>query len=93
MESQKTSTKEGRQSDPIDDEEVEELYMDYDDQCPNCKLCVINEFYVKDYDNLPAEIVKPILLVCRITPTIEERSGSHCSSLIGRKKSTCRGIP
>ena len=50
MESQKTSTKEGRQSNPIDDEEVEDLYMDYDDQCPNCKLYVINEFYVKDYD-------------------------------------------
>ena len=49
MESQKTSTKGGRQSEPLDHEEVEELYLDYDDQCPNCKLYVTNEFYVKDY--------------------------------------------
>ena len=50
MESQKTSTKGGRQSRPIDDEEIEELYMRYDDQCPNCKMKIIDEFYVKDYD-------------------------------------------
>ena len=51
MESQKTSTKGGRQSRPIDDEEIEELYLNpyYNDQCPNCKLYVTEEFYVKDY--------------------------------------------
>ena len=34
----------------ISDEEIEELYMRYDDQCPNFKLYVREEFYVKDYD-------------------------------------------
>ena len=39
-----------RSRSPLDHEEVEELYLSpyYNDQCPNCKLYVTEEFYVKD---------------------------------------------
>ena len=91
MESQKTSTKGGRQSNPIDDEEVEELYMDYDDQCPNCKLYVINEFYVKDYDQklFACRNCKAHFIGVSYYPTIEERSGYPLLFTDLSKTSTC----
>ena len=49
--SQKTSTKRGRQSRPVSDEEIMELFLGpcSGGQCPNCQLYVTEEFYVKDY--------------------------------------------
>ena len=34
---------------PIDPEEIEELYMNYD-ECPNCNDLIIESFVRKDYD-------------------------------------------
>ena len=92
MENQKRCTKEGKQSrPPVDHEEIEELYLNpyYSDQCPNCKLYVTEEFYVKDYSKK--------LFACRnckaqfigVTGYPYNRRTQwipHNSSLIGPKK-------
>ena len=42
-----------KQSRPIDHEEIEELYMNYGDQCPKCNVLISEEFYVKETIPVP----------------------------------------